>query len=82
MSNHLAKFTRNLAEKTKPLRELLIKSNQWVWGGPQETAFTEVKRAPVQFCLCLTRAVRQWYPQTHHRMGWMQCCYRDNPTES
>ena len=45
MSNHLAKFTPNLAEKTKPLRELLIKSNQWVWGEPQETAFTEVKRA-------------------------------------
>ena len=45
MSNHLAKFTPNLAEKTKPLRELLIKSNQWVWGEPQETAYTEVKRA-------------------------------------
>ena len=45
MSNHLAKFTPNLAEKTKPLRELLIKSNQWVWGEPQRTAFTEVKRA-------------------------------------
>ena len=45
MTNHLAKFTPNLAEKTKPLRELLIKSNQWAWGEPQETAFTEVKRA-------------------------------------
>ena len=30
MSNHLSKFAPNLAEKTKPLRELLNKSNQWV----------------------------------------------------
>ena len=45
MSNHLSKFAPNLAEKTKPLRELLNKSNQWVWGLPQQTAFTEIKQA-------------------------------------
>ena len=45
MSNHLSKFAPNLAEKTKPLRELLNKSNQWVWGPSQQTAFTEIKKA-------------------------------------
>ena len=45
MSNHLSKFAPNLAEKTKPLRELLNKSNQWVWGLPQQTAFAEIKQA-------------------------------------
>ena len=30
MINHLSKFVPNLAEVTKPLRELLIKGNLWV----------------------------------------------------
>ena len=47
MCNHLSKFSPNLAEKTKPLRELLNKRNQWTWGEPQQTAFTEVKEALV-----------------------------------
>ena len=45
MCNHLSKFSPNLAEKTKPLRELLNKRNQWTWGEPQQRAFTEVKKA-------------------------------------
>ena len=44
MCNHLSKFTPNLAEKTKPLRELLNKRSQWMWGQPQQTAFEEVKK--------------------------------------
>ena len=47
MCNHLSKFSPNLAEKTKPLRELLNKRNQWTWGEPQQQAFTEVKEALV-----------------------------------
>ena len=47
MCNHLSKFSPNLAEKTKPLHELLNKRNQWTWGEPQQTAFTEVKEALV-----------------------------------
>ena len=47
MCNHLSKFSPNLAEKTKPLRELLNKRNQWTWGEPQQTAFPEVKEALV-----------------------------------
>ena len=30
MINHLNKFAPNLADKTKPLRDLLIKNNKWV----------------------------------------------------
>ena len=47
MCNNLSKFSPNLAEKTKPLRELLNKRNQWTWGEPQQTAFTEVKETLV-----------------------------------
>ena len=43
MCNHLSKFAPNLADKTKPLRELLNKRDQWVWGEPQRVAFKEVK---------------------------------------
>ena len=42
--NQLSKFAPNLAEVTKPLRELLVKGNQWVWGEAQRSAFAEVKR--------------------------------------
>ena len=45
MVNHLSKFSPNLSEKTTPLRELLNKQNQWVWGEPQERAFKEIKTA-------------------------------------
>ena len=31
MVNQLNKFTPNLADKTKPLNDLLVKKNQWVW---------------------------------------------------
>ena len=43
MVNQLHKFTPNLADKTKPLRDLLVKNNQWIWGEAQQTSFEEVK---------------------------------------
>lgn len=33
--NQLNKFIPNLAEKTKPLRDLFVKNNKWVWGEAQ-----------------------------------------------
>ena len=45
MVNQLGKFSPNLAEKTRPLRELLKKDNTWLWGVPQRDAFAEVKEA-------------------------------------
>ncbi len=33
--NQMSKFAPNLAEETKPLRDLLIKGNHWTWEAPQ-----------------------------------------------
>ena len=45
MVNQLSKFTSHLAEKSKPLRELLQKDRAWVWGPAQAKAFEEIKTA-------------------------------------
>ena len=39
MTNQLGKFSSNIAEMTKPLRELLIKRAAWLWGPSQESAY-------------------------------------------
>ena len=41
--NQMSKFAPNLADVTKPLRDLLVQGNQWVWGEPQQKAFQQVK---------------------------------------
>ena len=43
MANQLSKFAPMLADITKPLRELLVKDNHWVWEKPQQVAFDKVK---------------------------------------
>ena len=45
MVNQLSKFMPHLAEMTKPLRDLLSKKNQWMWGHVQKQAFSSVKDA-------------------------------------
>ena len=45
MANQLSKFSPNLADMTHPLRELLVKGNQWTWGEPQQKAFSQIKEA-------------------------------------
>lgn len=45
MVNHLMKFTPNLADLTKPLRDLLSKDSHWGWDEQQKTAFVQIKRA-------------------------------------
>ena len=42
--NHLSKFSPNLATLTQPLRQLLVKNNQWEWGPNQDAAFAAVKQ--------------------------------------
>ena len=44
MLNQLSKFAPNLADKTKPLQDLLIKTNTWIWGEAQQNCFKEVKQ--------------------------------------
>ena len=44
MINHLSKFSPNLADHTKPLRDLLVRSNQWIWEAAQQKSFEKVKQ--------------------------------------
>ena len=44
MVNQHSKFSPKLAELTKPLRDLLSKKNQWMWGQKQKDAFDQVKK--------------------------------------
>ena len=43
MVNHLGKFSRNLAELSQPLRELLSKNNLWTWDSAQDQTFNRIK---------------------------------------
>ena len=43
MINQLGKFSSNLAALTQPLRELISKTNEWMWGEAQDEAFAIVK---------------------------------------
>ncbi|CAB4041011.1 Hypothetical predicted protein, partial [Paramuricea clavata] len=45
MVNQFSKFTTNLADLTKPIRELLVKNTAWTWGPPQQDAFDKIKKA-------------------------------------
>ena len=44
MINHLSKFAPNLTFHTKPLRDLLARNNQWIWGAAQQKSFEKVKQ--------------------------------------
>lgn len=44
MVNQLGRFTPNLAEHSKPIRELLQKDRSWVWDQPQIQAFERIKQ--------------------------------------
>ena len=43
MVNQLGKFSPNLAEISRPLRELLGKHGCWTWGPIQEASFQHIK---------------------------------------
>ena len=43
MVSQLGKFSPNIAELTKPMRELLSKKSTWLWGPNQDDAFLKVK---------------------------------------
>lgn len=45
MVNQLGRFIPQLAEKDKPLRDVLSKKNCWVWDVEQATAFRTLKKA-------------------------------------
>jgi len=43
MVNHLNKFSEHLADKTKSIRDLIHKGNQWTREGKQQKAFEQIK---------------------------------------
>ena len=45
MVNQLNKISPGLADKTKPLRDLLSSKNQWLWGHTQDDAMKQIKDA-------------------------------------
>ena len=49
--NQLGKFTPNLAENTKPLRDLLSAKNQWTWGSRQQEAFKQLQSLVSSNCV-------------------------------
>ncbi|KAL5004391.1 hypothetical protein ScPMuIL_017847 [Solemya velum] len=44
MVNQLGRFTPNLAEHSKPIRDLLQKESSWIWEAPQIQAFDRIKK--------------------------------------
>ena len=44
MVNQLGKFVPHLAEKTKPIRDLLSTKNEFLWGRTQQDAFEKLKK--------------------------------------
>jgi len=54
MANQLGKFSPNLSELSRPLRELLSTRQSWVWGPSQEKSFADIKQELTQpAVLCL-----------------------------
>ena len=45
MVQYLSKFLPNLADITKPLRDLAQKDVPWTWGPAQESAFEQMQAA-------------------------------------
>ena len=43
MVNQQMKFLPNLAEMTKPIRDLLKKDTEWIWDSPQKEAFDQLE---------------------------------------
>ena len=44
MVNQFGKFSHNIAELSKPLRELLSAKKAWLWTQTQDEAFTNLKK--------------------------------------
>ncbi|PFX25529.1 Transposon Tf2-9 polyprotein [Stylophora pistillata] len=78
--NHLMKFSPNLAEKTKPLRDLLKKENAWVWGPAQQEAFKRLKTEMWLwrlYSLCMTQK-RKLFPQMQAVLDLAQSLCKSN----
>ena len=63
MVNQLGKFSEHLAGKTKSIRDLLRKGNQWTWGSERQKAFEEItfnlNSHKLQYWLCMVQTRKQ-----------------------
>ena len=57
MVSQLGKFVPHLAEKTKPIRDLLSTKNEFLWGPTQQDAFEKLKQE-----LCSTPVLAHYDP--------------------
>lgn len=76
MCNQLSKFSSGLADKTKPIRDLLSDKTHWNWGIQQEEAFKEIKKilsnTPTVYWPYTIQKRRQRFAQMHLHMVWVQ----------
>jgi hypothetical protein len=49
MADYLRKFDSRLAEIEHPMRNLLRKRNEWLWGPDQDKAFVDLKKSLTSF---------------------------------
>ena len=82
MCNQLNKFSPQLTDRTKPLRDYLYNKNQWLWGEAQQKAFVETKKllALYQPLPCMTRSVLPEYQQMLRVSDWEQSLCNNTPT--
>ena len=76
MANQQGKFSRNLAELTQPLRQLLSKKHTWLQGPAQEQAFAKVKEEltkPTVFALYDPEALNNNFSQC--LISWSRCSH-------
>ncbi len=64
MINKFNKFTKHLASRSKPLRDLLSKDSAWHWGECQEKAFQELKQ-----CLMSTPILALYDPNKETKIN-------------
>ena len=68
MFNQLSKFSPELAEKSKPLRELLSSKNEWTWGESQTVAFNEIKQLIISAPVLALSGYISYQPQLHQML--------------
>ena len=82
MVNHLSKFAKHLADKTRPIRDLMKKDSQWVWGTPQQKAFKEIESiltaAPVLALYDPNKDTK--VSAMHLPLDWEEYSYRSKKT--
>ena len=83
MVNQLGRFIPHLAEKTKPLRDLLSKKNQFHWGQAQQESFKNSRMSLSQHLSLLITILKkpQSYQTMHHHLALALYSYKSKTTK-